>query len=139
MDLMTLYVLIRRFEGLRLKAYLCPAGIWTCGYGSTGPDVKPGVEWTLEYAETRMKADASRFALGTLRLCPTLGGDNLSAIADFAYNLGLTRLASSTLLRKLKKGNTEGARVELHKWVYGGGKKLPGLVIRRAIEASLLK
>lgn len=131
--------LIKRFEGLRLKAYLCPAGVWTCGFGSTGPDIRKGTVWSIEQAEARLQADAHAFTLATLKLCPGLSGERLAAVADFAYNLGATRLASSTLRRKINAGDLEGARVELSKWVRGGGKVLPGLVLRRAAEAALLR
>ena len=134
-----LYDLIRHFEGKRLKAYLCPARVWTCGYGSTGPDVGPSTVWTDEQAESRMRQDASRFLTGTAKLCPCLSGQNLEAIADFAYNLGLARLAGSTLRRRLNAGDIEGAKEELMKWVRGGGRILPGLVARRAAEAALLR
>lgn len=130
--------LIRRFEGLRLRAYYCPAGVLTCGYGSTGPDIKPDTVWTKEQAELRMRRDADVFAAGTLRLCPNLEGPALAAVADFAYNLGLTRLKGSTLRRKVNAGDWAGARVELLKWVRGGGRVLPGLVLRRQVEAALL-
>lgn len=134
-----LFGLIRRFEGLRLKAYVCPAGVLTCGYGSTGPDIKPDTTWTKEQAESRMQADAGVFVAATRKLCPTLpAGDPLAAIADFAYNLGATRLAGSTLRRKINAGDYVGARIELRKWVRGGGRVLPGLVLRREAEAALL-
>lgn len=133
-----LYQLVRRFEGLRLRAYLCPAGVWTCGYGSTGPDVTAGTEWTHAAATERMRADVQRFVAGTLRLCPGLEGNRLAAIADFAYNLGLTRLAGSTLRRKVNAGDWQGAAAELAKWVRGGGRILPGLVLRRQAEIALL-
>lgn len=134
----TLYGLIRRFEGLRLKAYYCSAGVLTCGYGTTGKDIKPDTAWTKEQAEARMVMDAENFLLGTKKLCHPLEGRPLAAISDFAYNLGLTRLAASTLRRKLLAGDMIGARNELTKWVRGGGRILPGLVIRRQAEASLL-
>lgn len=133
-----LYELVRRFEGLRLRAYLCPAGVWTCGYGSTGPDVGPSTAWTLPQADARMRADAERFARGALALCPGLEGPRLAAAADFAYNLGLTRLAGSTLLRRLRARDWEAAALELRRWVRGGGRVLPGLVLRREAEARLL-
>jgi lysozyme len=133
-----LYRLIRRFEGCRLMPYYCPAGVLTCGWGSTGPDVVPGRAWTQEYADKRLALDAAKFARATRALCPFLDGDQLCAIADFAYNLGTGRLKSSTLRRKLNAGDIEGAANELRKWVYGGGKKLPGLVLRREAERSLL-
>lgn len=130
--------LIRRFEGYCRRAYLCPAGVWTIGYGSTGPDIKPGMIWSREQAEARMLGDARRFVVAAKRLCPTAEGRTLAALADFAYNLGAGRLAGSTLRRKFNAGDIAGARRELRKWVRGGGRILPGLVIRREAEAALL-
>jgi lysozyme len=118
--------------------YICPAGVWTCGWGSTGPDVFPGRKWTQEYANARLEMDAARFAKGTLLLCPSLDGERLCAIADFAYNLGLGALRASTLRKRLNEGSYEAAGRELMRWVRGGGRVLPGLVIRRSTEAALL-
>ena len=137
-DLATLYKLIKRFEGCRLTPYYCPSGVLTCGWGSTGFDVFPGKVWTQEYADQRMEHDALKFATGTLKLCPGLKADNLSAIADFAYNLGLGALQGSTLRKRLNSGDMDAAKVELRRWVNGGGKRLPGLVLRREAEAALL-
>lgn len=121
-----------------LMPYICPAGVWTCGWGSTGFDVFPGKPWTQEYADLRLEADAIRFARGTIAYCPELDERALCAIADFAYNLGLGRLQSSTLRRRLNAGQFDQAKDELRKWVNGGGRKLPGLVLRRECEAQLL-
>lgn len=118
--------------------YLCPAGVWTCGWGSTGPDVFPGRAWTQAYADRRLELDAARFARGARSLCPGLTGDALCAIADFAYNLGLRNLQGSTLRRRINAGRWEAARRELRRWVYGGGRRLAGLVLRREVEASML-
>jgi lysozyme len=137
-NLDALYRLIRRFEGCHLLPYLCPAGVWTCGWGSTGPDVFPGRRWTQEYADARLDSDAARFVRSTVLLCPDLTGDQVCAIADFAYNLGVGRLKASTLRKRLNAGEIDQAKAELRKWVNGGGKKLPGLVLRREAEASLL-
>lgn len=137
-DLAQLYVLIRTFEGCRLMPYLCPAGVWTCGWGSTGPDVVPGQPWTQEYADRRMQQDAMRFARGTLALCPGLAGTRLSAITDFAYNLGLGNLQASTLRRKVNAREWDEAKTQLMRWVRGGGRVLPGLVRRRKAEADLI-
>ncbi|MBM9614727.1 lysozyme [Desulfobulbus rhabdoformis] len=71
--------------------------------------------------------------------CPGPNDQNIGAIADFAYNLGATRLAGSTLRRKINAGDFEGARAELKKWVCGGGRILPGLVLRREAEAAALR
>ena len=137
-ELAALYELIRTFEGCKLVPYLCPAGVWTCGWGSTGPDVFPGRAWTQEYADQRMRMDALKFARGTLALCPNLKGDRLSAIADFAYNLGLGALRASTLRRVVNAGNWEAAKVQLMRWVQGGGRVWLALVKRRKAEATLL-
>ena len=118
--------------------YVCPAGVWTCGWGSTGFDVFPGKAWTQEYADKRLEADALRFAKGTLLLCPTVTGDRLCALADFAYNLGLGALKASTLRKRVLSEDWEAAKTELARWTKGGGRVLPGLVIRRAAEAALL-
>lgn len=73
-----------------------------------------------------------------VRLSPGLSGDRLTAIADFIFNLGPTRYAASTLRRRVNDSDWCGARDEIRRWVFGGGKKLPGLVIRREAEAALL-
>ena len=138
MDLATLYILIRRFEGCHLIPYYCPAGILTCGWGSTGADVYPGRAWTQEYADSRMLMDAQKFARGTLALCPSLTGNRLCAIADFSYNLGLGKLKNSTLRKKVNAAEWVSVPIELRKWVNGGGRKLPGLVKRREAEIALL-
>lgn len=133
--------LIRRFEGCRLTPYYCPGGVLTCGWGSTGPDVFPGQPWTQAQADARLEADAARFVAGTLALCPALAGEperRLCAVADFAYNLGLGRLKASTLRKRIAARDWNAACDELRKWTRGGGRILPGLVLRRAAEAALL-
>lgn len=138
MNLDVLYKLVRRFEGCSLTPYLDVAGVLTCGWGSTGIDVFPGRVWTQEYADARLAMDASRFAKGTLLLCPGLREDALCAIADFSYNLGLGSLKSSTLRRKLNAKNFQGAKTELRRWVRAGGRVQRGLVLRREAEAQYL-
>ena len=133
-----LLALIRRFEGCRLQAYLCPAGVPTIGWGSTGPGIVLGVVWTQEQADARLAADAAVFLHGTAAMLPGISAPRLAALADFAYNLGLSRLRGSTLRRRALAGDWPAARVELGKWVRGGGKVLPGLVLRRQAEAALL-
>lgn len=141
-----LIVLWRRFEGLRLRPYLCPAGVPTLGLGSTfyldGRKVKLTDPAISEETAVRLaEAVAERVYIpGVLRLCPRAAENpgHLVALADFAYNLGVGRLASSTLRRKYNAGDLEGAKVELKKWVRGGGRVLPGLVLRRRTEAALL-
>lgn len=135
---MTLATIIRHFEGLFLRAYLCPAGIPTIGYGATGPDIKLGMIWTRTQAEERLERDAARVAATAINLCPQLNtpGRHL-AIADFTYNLGPTRLAGSTLRRRIRRAEWSAAADEFPRWVRGGGRVLPGLVSRRAFERQL--
>ena len=139
-NLEPLYTLIKEFEGLQLIPYLCPAGILTVGYGTTGAGVIAGVPWTKEECEERMMADVQRFVTGTLELCPILATDDnkLSAIADFSYNLGLGRLHTSTLRDRVNAQDWSAVKLELMRWTRGGGKILPGLVRRRAAECVLI-
>lgn len=136
--------LCRRFEGLRLRPYLCPAGIPTIGYGATyylngrtikmtDPPISP------ETADRLLLAMLERVYLpAARRACPAADGPVLAALADFAFNLGCARLTGSTLRKRVNAGDMDGARVELRKWVRGGGRVLPGLVRRREAEAALL-
>lgn len=133
-----LYSLIKRFEGCRLKAYLCPAEVWTVGWGSTGTDIGPETVWTQEQADARMKLDAAKFANAAKLACPNLQGPSLCAIADFAYNCGISALMGSTLRKKINEGKLDEARAQLMRWTRGGGRVLPGLVKRRSAEVELL-
>ena len=145
-------VLCRRFEGFRAKPYLCPAGIPTIGYGTT---VYPnGRKVTLQDKSiTEQEARAmlmyellNTFAPGVIRQCPILltlaiktnDWRKLNAIIDFAYNLGVGRLQTSTLKRKINAQDWDGVKEQLSLWVRGGGRILPGLVTRRKVEASLI-
>jgi lysozyme len=132
--------LIRRFEGCRLTAYLCPAGVWTVGWGATGPDIQQGTAWTREQADARLIEDAERYYRAAGAISPALWTEPARhvAIADFCYNLGTTRYRASTLRRRVDTGDWPGAAEEISKWVWAAGRKLPGLVLRRAAEAALL-
>jgi lysozyme len=134
----TLTTLVKGFENLRLKAYLCPAGVWTIGWGATGPGIMRGVVWTLDQAEARINTDVNIYLAAAAHLCPGLPEGAWVAMADFSYNLGATRLASSTLRRRILARDWVRAGVELERWVWGGGKKLPGLVTRRRVERAML-
>ena len=136
----------RQFEGYRAKPYLCPAGVATIGYGSTY--YSDGRKVTLEDAP--MDEPTARALLmtelehnylpGVLRNCPILAADErrCNAIVDFVYNLGIGRLQTSTLKRKINAQDWEGAKEQLMLWTKGGGKVLPGLVKRRTAECALL-
>lgn len=131
--------LIRDAEGLRLRAYRCPAGKWTVGYGDTGPDVGPGLVITEEEAEERLERRlAEEFEPGVEQLLAVeVTCNQFSALVAFAYNIGLQALAESTLLRKLNAGDAEGAAAEFGRWTKSGGRVLPGLIKRRQAEAEL--
>jgi lysozyme len=137
--------LARRFEGLYLTPYLCPAGVPTIGYGATY--YEDGTPVTLrDAAITRARADAlllwmvrKVYLPAVVVLCPYITDPNrLAAIIDFAFNLGSKRLKTSTLRRKVNAGDWEAVPAELRKWVRGGGKVLRGLALRREAEIQLL-
>jgi lysozyme len=138
--------LCRQFEGFRSKPYLCPAGIPTIGYGSTY--YSNGQKVTLndqpmsqEDANALLMAELQHTYLpGVLRNCPILATDErkCNALTSFVYNLGIGRLQTSTLKRKINAQDWEGAKEELMKWSKGGGKVLPGLLKRRQAECNLM-
>lgn len=131
----------RRWEGLRLVAYLCPAHVWTVGYGHTGPEVVPGLTWTVAQAEAALRADMDLAYTQALALCPSLADEPVgrqAAITDFVFNLGVGRLQASTLRRRVNAGEWGLVPAELRKWVWGGGRKLPGLILRRVAEVALV-
>jgi lysozyme len=138
--------LLERFEGLRLRPYLCPAGVPTIGLGSTryldGRPVRltdPAI--TREHAYLLAREQILRDYLpAVLKLCPGVDTEaRAAALVDFAYNLGSGNLKASTLRRRVNAGDWPAAQRELRKWVRGGGKVLPGLVLRREAEAALVE
>lgn len=136
--------LIKSFEGCRLTAYRCPAGVWTIGYGNTfyesGMKVKEGDTITQERAEELFANILQlKFVEPVRRLLrQELNNNQFSAIVSFAYNLGTGNLKSSTLLKKVNTNpEDQSIRTEFGKWVYAGGKVLKGLVRRRQAEADL--
>ena len=131
--------LIKSFEGLRLEAYLCPAGVWTIGYGHT-KGVKKGMKITKEKADELLMEDLQEFQKGVEKLTSRvkLIDNQFSALVSFAFNLGLGNLENSTLLKKVNRNpNDETIRNEFMKWIYAGGKPLEGLKRRRKHEADL--
>jgi len=146
MDLAIATTLCKEFEGFRSRPYLCPTGVATIGYGTTRysdgrPVTLSDPAITRDEAEQLLDAQLrSQFLPGVLRLCPSLIAHTqaLNAIVDFAYNLGVGRLQTSTLRRRINAGDWEGAKEQLMRWTRGGGRVLPGLVRRRQAEAALL-
>jgi len=130
--------LIKSFEGLKLKAYQDVVGVWTVGFGSTGPHVKPGMMITAKQAEDLLRDDVSRFeACVTKQVSVPLSQNQFDALVSFAFNLGCGNLASSTLLKKLNVKDYAGAANEFTKWNRAGGQVLAGLTRRREAEKAL--
>jgi lysozyme len=135
--------LVKEAEGLYLRAYKCPAGVWTCGWGATGPDVGPDADWTLEQAQDRLARDLAKAAAAVDRLVTVpLTVNQRGALASFVFNLGPNALAGSTLLRLLNGGRpAQEVAQQFGRWnratVGGVKKELPGLTKRRAKEAAL--
>lgn len=133
--------LIKEFEGLRTRAYKCSAGVWTIGYGHTGPDVKEGNVITEEAANELLKIDLERFEQGVSVLLQQknieVNQNQFDALVSFAYNLGIGNLASSTLLRKLGLNDIQGAADEFPRWNKSLGQVLKGLTLRREAERAL--
>jgi lysozyme len=128
--------LIKRFEGLQLQAYTCPAGVLTIGVGHT-QGVEPGMEITKEQAELLLEHDLSKYECQVESLAPKATSNQFSAMVSFAFNLGTNALLKSTLLRKFKAGDMEGAGNEFLRWKNVNGKPLPGLTTRREAEREL--
>ena len=140
--------LAKRFEGFhrvpradpgRAHPYVCPAGYWTIGYGHLCDPKHPPI--TEAEAEGFLAADLKTALNATLRYCPVLATEpegRLAAIVDFTFNLGAGRLQTSTLRRRVNQRDWPGAGRELLRWIYGGGRVLPGLRARRAQENRLM-
>lgn len=129
--------LIKSFEGCELTAYLCPANVWTIGYGSTGAHVKRGMTITSAQAEDLLKKDLARFESAVKAAAPTATQGQFDAMVSLAFNIGIAAFQKSTLLRKHKARDHVGARAEFARWNKAGGRVLPGLTRRRAAEAAL--
>ena len=138
--------LIKRFEGLRLEAYLDQAGVWTIGYGHT-KGVNPNDRITEAQAEAHLRADLNAAEVCLHQYAPKLNQNQFDALASFIFNLGCTNFHTSTLLKKLNRNKFLEVPFELGKWVNvvhkdENGKviwveKIEGLVTRRAAEADL--
>lgn len=141
--------LAKRFEGFhrvpvsdplrRAHPYICPAGYLTIGYGHLCAPTHPPI--TENEAEVYLAHDLQSAVTATLRYCPVLATEpegRLAAIVDFTFNLGAGRLQTSTLRRRINQRDWVAAKQELRRWIYGGGKVLPGLVARRKAECALL-
>lgn len=133
---------IKAWEGCRLVAYRCPAGVWTIGYGHTS-GVTAGMRITQAEADATFEKDIKQFADQVKRILGevNLNNNQFDAIVSLAYNIGIGRLSKSELLRKVKANPTDPTiRGEFARYVYatfnGVKRQLPGLVRRRTEEAN---
>jgi len=136
--------LIKRFEGKRLKAYRCAAGVLTIGYGHTSmagaPKVTPGMTITEKEASAIFDRDIERFAAKVEDLIKVELTDNqFGACVSLAYNIGVGGFAKSSVLRFINKKQFDNAADAFALWNKAGGKVLPGLTVRRAEEAALFR
>ena len=137
--------LIRRFEGLRLHAYQDAVGLWTIGYGHLLAErnhVQLPSSSSLQIdegqAEELLAADSRLCARAVLRLISVpLSDGQFDALGSYVFNLGGGALQRSTLRAVVNREEHESVPAEFTKWVWAGGRRLPGLVARRAAEANL--
>ena len=132
--------LIKTFEGCELKAYVCPAGVLTIGYGHTGPEVTPGMEITTAEAEELLRTDLIRFErVVDGHVTVEIKQCQFDALVSFTYNCGPDAFKNSTLLRLLNASDYDGAAAQFDRWVNGPSGPLAGLVRRRDAEEALFR
>ncbi len=156
--------LMHRYEGFRNRPYLCPAHIWTIGYGHVlyqeqirlpmvRTEAKPAAMirqeyplqpednrvWTKQEINELFAQDVATFERGVLRLVPGVVGrqGSFDALVSISFNFGLGNLQRSTIRMKANRGDWEGAAEAFMAWTKGGGRVLPGLVKRRKDERAL--
>ena len=155
--------LMHKYEGFRNRPYLCPAHIWTIGYGHvlyqeqirlpvvrkegyTGMirneyPLRPEDNrvWTKEEIDELFRRDVQTFERGVLRLVPTVSGrqGSFDALVSFAFNAGLGNLQRSQIRMRANREDWQGAAEAFMAWTRGGGRVLPGLVRRREAEIAL--
>ncbi len=141
--------LIKAFEGCHkagqggFKAYICPAGVLTIGWGHTNGIGRPftaSTVWSQADCDAAFDDDMGSYEGPVRQMVKVrLKQNQFDALVSFAYNCGASALRGSTLLKKVNAGDFDGAALEFHKWVRGGGRVLPGLVRRRAAESLLFR
>lgn len=130
--------LIAAYEGFVDHTYTDAVGVKTIGYGHTGKDVKSGQKITKDAAKALLESDANKhWSQISQYIKVPISQSEAEAYTSFAYNVGVGNFKNSTLLKKLNQGKYSEACAQLNKWVYAGGKKLPGLVKRRNAEYTL--
>lgn len=129
--------LIKSFEGCKLEAYLCPAGVWTIGYGHTHGVVK-GQKITQDQADQLLIDDLDIFVKGVDQATNVpLSQNEFDALVSFAFNVGIGAFKSSTMCRLINEGKLKEAADQFDRWNKAGGKVLAGLTRRRKAEKEL--
>lgn len=126
--------------GFMVKAYLCPAHIWTIGWGETGPDIHEGLIWTQETADTTLELRMKQYLHAVIMLCPKLlclPPNKAAACLSLAYNIGLGAFGASSVCRLTRRNEFKRAADCFLMWNKGGGRVLRGLTRRRAAERLL--
>jgi lysozyme len=128
--------LIKSFEGCRLEAYKCQAGVWTIGYGHT-QGVYEGKKITEEEAERLLASDLAKFEMGVRHIVGELSDEKIDALVSLAFNIGLSAFKNSTLVKKLKQADgVEAVCMQFLRWRFVGKKTSKGLLRRRVAEAE---
>lgn len=138
-DVTPALTMIRRFEGCVLTAYKDPVGVVTIGFGTTGPGIHMGLVITEEQAESYLEDTVDKLSSQIHSMVQVkITNNQLCALIDFSYNLGIRALYHSTLLSELNRGARDIVVSEQFlRWTHAGGTVLEGLVLRRQAEAKL--
>ena len=131
--------LIKKFEGCELESYICPAGVWTIGYGHT-KGVHEGMVITQEQAEQMLLDELKEYEGYVEDMVEVeLTQEQFDALVVWVYNLGPTNFKNSTLLKRINEGNFEDVPYQMKRWNKAGGKVLLGLERRREAEAKMFQ
>lgn len=132
------YAHLKLWEGCKLVAYKDVGGVWTIGYGSTGPHVFPGLIITQAQADAYLDADLARFEQSiNSKVKVSINQNQYDALVSLAYNIGVAGFERSTVLRRLNSGDYDGAADAMLMWNKVNGKIVKGLVNRREAERKL--
>lgn len=132
--------LTKQFEGLNLNSYQDQVGVWTIGYGHTGPSVIGGQTITQDQADQLLASDiAGSVACVNRAVTSDINQNQFDALVDFVFNLGCGALLSSTLLRDINSGDFASAAAQFLLWDHAGGVVVPGLLRRRQAESNLFQ
>jgi lysozyme len=132
--------LTKEFEGLNLNSYQDQVGVWTIGYGHTGPSVHGGLTITQDQADQLLLSDIAASVICVNRaVTAEINQNQFDALVDFVFNLGCAALLSSTLLRDLNAGDFEAVAPQFLLWDHAGGVVIPGLLRRRQAESNLFQ